>query len=84
MSSKSLLDSKSQESLAKERVEKAKTRLAKCINMLETTVEELKWSCSSMNWNDEVAFQIEEGMLKLGESLATLTNWYEDEEITNE
>ena len=41
----------------------------------------MKWACESMNWNDEVVFQIEEGMLKLGMALATLERWYDDNDV---
>lgn len=65
------------EELSNERVEKAKKRLAKVLNLLEVTAQELHWACNAEGWNDEVVFQIEEAATKLGFSLATLLNWDE-------
>ena len=67
-----------QEKLANESIEKAKSRLAIVLNMLEITVQELKWACESQKWNDDVVFQIEEASTALGYSLATLINWDKD------
>ena len=61
--------------LSNERVANAQKRIAKCLNMLEATAQELRWACESEKWNDEVVFQIEEAALKLGFSLATLNRW---------
>ena len=68
--------------LANERVENTKKRVAHALNLLEAASQEMKWSCESMNWNDEVVFQIEEGMLKLGMALATLERWYDDNDVS--
>ena len=61
--------------LSEKRVADAKKRLAKCLNMLETTSQELKWACEAERWNEDVTFQIDEAATKLGFALATLTNW---------
>ena len=66
--------------LSNERVQNAKKSLAKCLNMLETTAQELRWACEAEKWNEEVVFQIEEAALKLGFALATLDRW-DDEDI---
>lgn len=66
--------------LSNKRVESAKYRIAKCLNMLETTAQELHWACEAEGWNDEVAFQIEEAAQKLGFALATLYRWDDSEE----
>ena len=66
--------------LSNERINNAKYRIAKCLNMLETTVQEVKWACESEKWNDEVAFQIEDAAIKLGYALATLYRWDDSEE----
>lgn len=66
---------KSNIKLSNERVANARKRIAKCLNMLETTARELRWACEAEQWNDEVVFQIEEAAMKLGFSLATLDRW---------
>lgn len=70
------------EKLANERVENTKKRVAHAINLLEVSNQEIKWACESMGWNDEVSFQIEESMLKLGMTLATLVRWYDDNDTS--
>lgn len=42
--------------LSEKRVADAKKRLAKCLNMLETTSQELKWACEAEHWNEDVTF----------------------------
>lgn len=66
--------------LSNKRVENAKKRIAKCLNMLEATTQELRWACEAEQWNEEVVFQIEEAAMKLGFSLATLDRWDVDPE----
>lgn len=75
-----MIDKIQQEKLANERVENAKKRIAKALNLLEATSQELKWACASMKWNEDVAYQIDEAATKLGFSLATLLNWDDDSE----
>ena len=70
--------------LSNERINNAKYRIAKCLNMLETTVQDVKWACESEKWNDEVAFQIEDAATKLGYALATLYRWDDLEENFND
>ena len=67
------------EKLSIERVENAKKRIAKVLNMLQVTNQELKWACESQNWNEDVIYDIEDAGLKLGYALASLMTW--DEEI---
>lgn len=69
------------EKLATERVENTKKRVAHALNLLETASQEMKWACESMNWNDEVVYQIEDAMLKLGTALATLVRWNDDADV---
>ena len=69
------------EKLAAERVENSKKRVAHALNLLEVTSQEMKWACESMGWNDEVAYQIEDAMLKLGIALATLVRWNDDTNV---
>ena len=70
------------EKIAAERVENSKKRVAHALNLLETASQEMKWACESMSWNDEVIFQIEDGMLKLGMALATLERWHDDNDVS--
>ena len=69
-----------EEATARERVEDLRSALADSLNSLELKVELFKYSCGVMKWNDEVAFQVEDAMLKMGMALATLVNWYKDDE----
>lgn len=69
------------EKLSIERVENAKKRIAKILNMLQVTNQELKWACESQNWNEDVIYDIEDAGLKLGYALASLMTW--DEEISD-
>ena len=66
--------------LSNERIDNARKRIAKCLNMLEVTTQEVRWACESEKWNDEVVFQIEEAATKLGYALATLYRWDDPEE----
>jgi hypothetical protein len=66
--------------LSSERIDNARKRIAKCLNMLEVTTQEVRWACKSEKWNDEVVFQIEEAATKLGYALATLYRWDDLEE----
>ena len=70
------------EKLANDRVESTKKRVAHALNLLEAANQEMKWACESMGWNDEVVFQIEDGMLKLGMALATLERWHDDNDVS--
>ena len=63
-----------------EQIERSRKRLAKCLNLLEAVTDELAFVFEqNPEWNSEVKWQIEEAAGKLGFSLATLTNWYDDE-----
>jgi hypothetical protein len=66
--------------LSNERIDNARKRIAKCLNMLEVTTQEVQWACESEQWNDEVVYQIEEAATKLGYALATLYRWDDSEE----
>ena len=66
--------------LSNKRIEAAKYRIAKCLNMLETTAQELHYACEAEEWNDDVAIQVEEAAMKLGFALATLYRWNDSEE----
>ena len=71
--------------LVKQRIEQSRIRIAKSINTLEMVHQDLEWVFDAhKNWNSEIMFQIEEATMKLGMSLATLTNWWEDPEEDTE
>ena len=76
------MDKEEKEKHANERVESTKKRVAHALNLLEAASQEMKLACESMGWNDEVVFQIEEGMLKLGMALATLERWHDDNDVS--
>lgn len=76
------MDKVEKEKLANERVERTKKRVAHALNLLEAANQEMKCACESMGWNDEVIFQIEDGMLKLGMALATLERWHDDNDVS--
>ena len=64
-----------------EQIERSRKRLAKCLNLLEAVTNELEFVFErNPDWNSEIKWQIEEAAVKLGFALATLTNWYDDEE----
>lgn len=67
--------------LTKQRIEGSRVRIAKTINTLEQVHQELEWVFeANKNWNSDIMFQVEEAIMKLGMSLATLTNWWDDPE----
>ena len=68
------------EQLANARIDNSIKRIAKAINLLEVTKNELRWACESMGWDDMVTYDIENAMATLGASLATLIRWNDDVE----
>ena len=63
-----------------EQIERSRKRLAKCLNLLEAVTGALEFVFEqNRDWNSEIKYQIEEAACKLGFSLATLTNWFDDE-----
>ena len=64
-----------------ERIDHSRKRLANCLNLLEAVTDELEYVFEqNRDWNSEIKYQIEEAATKLGFALATLTNWFDDEE----
>lgn len=62
-------------------IEDSRKRLAKCLNLLEAIHDDLEYVFEQKpEWNPEIKWQIEEGVVKLGFALATFTDWYDDEE----
>ena len=74
------MEEKDKEDISKERVENAIKRLSKVINLNEVTVQELQWACDSQKWDDDVVFQIKDAQMLLGQALATLVNWFDEED----
>ena len=71
--------------LSNSRIAKARKRVAKCIGMLQVSIDEIKWACEAEGWDNGVAYELEEAVLKLGYSLATLYRWDDpDEEFKDE
>ena len=63
-----------------EQIERSRQRLAKCLNLLEAVTNDLEFVFEqNPDWNSEIKYQIEEAACKLGFSLATLTNWFDDD-----
>lgn len=65
--------------LSRERVNNSVKRIAKAININERVIEDLEWACKIEDWNDDVVYQIKEAQTLLGQCLATLVNWFDDE-----
>ncbi len=65
---------------SRERVNESVKRLAKAINLNECVIEEIGYACRNEGWNDDVVYQIKEAQTLLGQSLATLVNWFNDED----
>ena len=66
---------------SRERVNESVKRLAKSINLNECVIEEIGCACRNEGWNDDVVYQIKEAQALLGQSLATLVNWFNDEDV---
>ena len=63
-----------------EQIERSRKRLAKCLNLLEAVTNDLEFVFEqNRDWDSEIQWQIEKAASKLGFSLATLTNWFDDE-----
>ena len=62
-------------------IEYERKLIAKCLNQLENVHCNLEVN-PVLKQNLELKWQIEEAACKLGFSLATLSNWYDDEEKT--
>ena len=64
-----------------EQIERSRKRIAKCLNLLETTHNELEYVFEqNPDWNPDIKWQVEEASCKLGFTLATLSNWFDEEE----
>ena len=65
---------------SRERVNESVKRLAKAINLNESVIEDIGCACKIEDWNDDVVHQIKEAQTLLGQALATLVNWFDDED----
>ena len=65
---------------SRERVNESVKRLAKAINLNECVIEDIGCACRIEDWNDDVVHQIKEAQTLLGQALATLVNWFDDED----
>ena len=65
--------------LSRERVNNSVKRIAKAININESVIEDLEWACKIEDWNDDVVYQIKEAQTILGQCLAKLVKWFDDE-----
>ena len=65
---------------SRERVNESVKRLAKVINLNECVIDDLRCACRIEDWNDDVVHQIKEAQTLLGQALATLVNWFDDED----
>ena len=62
-------------------IERSRKRIAKCLNILELVRDELEFVFEqNPMWDVDIKWQIEAAACKLGFSLASLSNWYGDEE----
>ena len=68
------------EDLSRTRIKDAVKGVATIINKNESIIQDLEWACQQEEWNEDVMFQLKDAQLLLGQALATLTNWFSDEE----
>ena len=65
----------------REQIDRSKKRLSKCLNLLEAVHDELEFVFEQRpDWNSAIQWQLDEAAVKLGFALATLSNWYDEEE----
>lgn len=63
-----------------EQIERTRKRIAKCLNILEATFNELEYVFGqNPDWDAEIKWQVEDASCKLGFTLATLSNWFDEE-----
>ena len=66
--------------VSREHVNNSVKRIAKAINLNECVIEDLGCACRIEGWNDDVVRQIKESQIFLGQALASLVNWFNDED----
>ena len=73
-----MTDTRKEPAKAPPSIQVAALKVARAVNLLSDEPERLKATCAAHNWNDEVAYTIENAIERLGIALATLTTWQED------
>ena len=66
--------------VSREHINESVKRIAKVINLNESVIEDLECTCRNEDWNDDVVYQIKEAQTLLGQALASLVNWFDDED----
>lgn len=64
--------------ISTQRVNESVKRIATIVNINERVIADLEFACKAEQWNDDVVFQLKEAQTLLGQSLATLVNWFDD------
>lgn len=72
------------EERAKERVENLRRLLSKSITRLNDANELFRYECKVFGWDEDLAFDISETIGKLGVHLASISQWFDDEEEDKE
>ena len=64
-----------------EKINKFRSDIAHVINRLESVDMEMDWMFKRQDdWDNGIQLQIQDATRMLGMSLATLVNWYDDDE----
>lgn len=64
-----------------EKINKFRSDIAHVINSLESVDMEMDWMFKRQDaWDNGIQLQIQDATRMLGMALATLVNWYDDEE----
>lgn len=69
---------------AKERVEKLRKLLARSTASLHAANDLFRYECKTHGWNEDLPFEIDETIGRLGVHLACVTQWFDDEEGAKE
>lgn len=65
---------------ATERVEKLRKLLASSITSLHGANDLFRYECKTLGWEEELPFEIDETIGRLGVHLASITQWFDNEE----
>lgn len=69
---------------AKERVENLRRLLAQSITRLDEANDLFRYECKEFEWDEDLAFCISETIGRLGVHLASISQWFYDEEENEE
>lgn len=69
---------------AKERVENLRKLLAQSITRLDNANDMFRYECKEFGWDEDLSFSISETIGKLGVHLASISQWFDDEEENEE